>query len=308
LSQFWGSVQRAAEERLQRLRQASQELEKIRESKKGEEERREARVSLTEPEARVMKHGDAALVPSYNVQVTTDAAQKIIVGMQVTQCSSDSGSLLPAMEEVKATLGRYPKQVVSDGGYTTRANIVGMQAQPMDYYGSLPEVEVRQAAALKAAGIDPQFGPSVFVVLGEAEGLRCPAGKSLGYVGQSQKRGEVYQQYRAQGEDCRQCEFQKRCCPRRAERGRMVSLRISERGAEEAFRKKMAEPEARAIYRTRGAVAEFPNAWIKEKLGIRKLRLKGLVKAATEVLWGVLTYNVQQLMRLRRQAAASAAA
>jgi hypothetical protein len=43
-------------------------------------------VSLTEPEARVMKHGDGSLAPSYNVQLSTDAANQIIVGVQVTQC------------------------------------------------------------------------------------------------------------------------------------------------------------------------------------------------------------------------------
>src|SRR5260370_42579115 len=34
------------------------------------------------------------------------------------------------------------------------------------------------------------------------------------------------------------------------------------------------------------------------KLGIRKFRLRGLARAATEALWGVLTYDVMQWMRL----------
>jgi len=34
------------------------------------------------------------------------------------------------------------------------------------------------------------------------------------------------------------------------------------------------EAEYRAIYRKRGQVAEFPNAWIKEKLGLRKFRTR----------------------------------
>ena len=49
-----------------------------------------------------------------------------------------------------------------------------------------------------------------------------------------------------------------------------------------AFRKKMATPEAQAIYKRRGAVAEFPNACIKEKFGLRKFRLRGLAKATCE--------------------------
>ena len=46
--------QRAARERSERMKQAAEELEKIRAGKKSEKERQEARVSLTEPEARIM--------------------------------------------------------------------------------------------------------------------------------------------------------------------------------------------------------------------------------------------------------------
>jgi hypothetical protein len=65
-----------------------------------------------------------------------------------------------------------------------------------------------------------------------------------------------------------------------------------------AFRKKMEEAEYRTIYRKRGEVAEFPNAWIKQKLGLRKFQVRGLVKAESELLWACLTYNIMQWVRL----------
>ena len=69
------------------------------------------------------------------------------------------------------------------------------------------------------------------------------------------------------------------------------------------FLQKMQTPQAKEIYRQRGAVAEFPNAWIKEKLGLRQFRLCGLAKVLLEVLWACLTYNIQQWIRLRWRAA-----
>jgi hypothetical protein len=51
------------------------------------------------------------------------------------------------------------------------------------------------------------------------------------------------------------------------------------------FRAKMNTDEAQRIYRKRGATAEFPFSWIKEKLGIRKFRLRGLAEATTEAIW-----------------------
>jgi transposase len=114
---------RVARERSERMRQAAEELKKIRAGKDSEKEREQARVSLTEPEARNMKHGDNAIAPSYNAQISTDCSNKIIVGLHLTQCSSDSGSLPQAMEEVKKTMGQYPQQVVADGGFTNQASI-----------------------------------------------------------------------------------------------------------------------------------------------------------------------------------------
>jgi len=289
---------RAARERAERMELAAKELKEIQAGKDKEEEREQARVSLTEPEARVMKHGDHALAPSYNVQISTDVNKTIVVGVHLTQCSSDSGSLAASMDEVKATVGRYPGQVVVDGGFTNQASIGEMGERKIEMYGSLAEPEALSAAAMKRAGIDPAFGPAAFRVNQENQTAECPAGKTLKYVGQSKKESGTYLQYRAPAGECAKCEFQKQCCPRRPEQGRLVSIRITVDAAVAELREKMKTPEARAIYKQRGAVAEFPNCWIKEKLGIRKFRLRGLAKAATEALWGVLTYDVMQWMRL----------
>ena len=77
-----------------------------------------------------------------------------------------------------------------------------------------------------------------------------------------------------------------------------MSIRLEENVAVAAFRKKMEEADYRAAYRKRGEVAEFPNAWIKEKIGLRKFRVRGLIKAGSELLWACLTYNIMQWERL----------
>lgn len=123
------------------------------------------RVSLHEPEARLMKHGDHAIVPSYNAQISTDAAHKVIVGASLSPCSSNAQSLMPAIEEVAPNLGRKPKQMVADGGFTNRDNIVACAAQQIDFVGSLPEPKERAAAAMRSLGFAPQFSPTAFRIL-----------------------------------------------------------------------------------------------------------------------------------------------
>jgi transposase len=288
--------ERAAREMGEKMKRVAEEYIKIR-AGKAEKEPQQARVSLTEPEARIMKHGDGSIGPGYNVQVSTDAAHTVIVGVEVTQCSSDSGGLAPAMDEVRDVMGRYPDAAVADGGFTNGEAITDMQARGVDFYGSLSTLEARQAGAMKAAGIDPAFGPSAFRHDAEKRTLQCPAGKNLCFVRQSLKRGERYWQYEAAQQDCEGCAHQRRCCPA-GKAARLISIRMSEDPVIAGFRSKMDTPEAKRIYRQRGPTAEFPNAWIKEKLGLRKFRLCGLAKARVEALWAALTYDVQQWIRL----------
>jgi len=82
-------------------------------------------VSMTDPQARIMKQSDGGYAPSYNVQISTDAKEKMIVGMGVGQSGSDYGELVPAVDRVEANVGQEPEQVVVDGGFTSRENILG---------------------------------------------------------------------------------------------------------------------------------------------------------------------------------------
>ena len=290
--------ERAARERMKRLEAAAKEMAVLQAEQEKREEKDEVRVSLTEPEARKMKHGDNAIAPSYNAQITTEAEHKIIVGVHASQCSSDANSLMPALEEVVRNLQQTPQQVVVDGGFTNRENVIECAAQGIDLLGKLPDPKERSEAAMKANGIDPKFAPHYFHILENGPRLECPAGCILEHLGKSVKHGNPYQQYRARGEDCLSCRYQALCCPRQPERGRVVSIRLEEHAEMTAFREKMQSQESQAIYRRRGEVAEFPNAWIKEKLGLRKFRVRGLVKAESELLWACLTYNIMQWVRL----------
>lgn len=291
---------RAAEEQMQRLEAAVRELQEIQQTKNSDEEKTEARVSINEPEARLMKHGnDGGIAPSYNLQLTTDAQQKVIIGQALTQSSSDgSVNLSEVVAQVEANLDRKPNQMVADGGYTNQKNILDLAHAGVDFIGSLPDREVRQAANRKVSGIAEQFAGERFTKAAEGAALICPAGKQLIYRQIQYKRGNRYEVYRAQGSDCSTCEFRQQCCPKGFQNGRTVCLFISEPPQITAFREKMQTSAAKQAYQNRAPVAEIPNGWIKEKFGIRKFRLRGLAKAGIEALWACLTYNVMQWIRL----------
>jgi transposase len=292
--------QRARRERMERAESALEQLKKIQAKLNDAGPRDRARVSISEAESRLMKHGDNAIAPSYNTQVSTDADSGVIVGVHLSQSADDSHELQPAMEQIHQHLGRRPEQVVADGGFTNRESIQRMAEEGIDFYGSLPDPQERSEAAMKSHDIAPKFAPHFFILQPETRTAQCPAGKTMRYLRQVKKRGDSYASYRASGADCMACAFQKQCCPNHAEKGRIVSFRGQEAEPIAEFRKKMASPEGQRIYKLRGATAEFPFAWIKERMKLRKFRLFGFRKAGMEALWAALAYNVMTWIRSQR--------
>jgi len=287
--------QRAVREQQERLEQALEELEQIRAGKRGDKE--QARASQSDPQARVMKQSDGGFAPSYNVQLSTEASHRIIVGAGVSQSGSDFVHLIGAVAQVEQNLGDKPAQVVVDGGFTSRENIMAMAEQGVDMIGSLPQANPSSAGQQRQRGVSEKFHLDQFSYDAQQDLYRCPAGASLTPKGREFCPGVVFHKYVAKAEVCGVCPFRSECCPGNQHHGRSV-VRAVHSPVVRQFAQKMQTEAAKAIYRQRGAVAEFPNAWIKDKLGLRQFRLRGLLKVGLEVLWAALTYNIQQWIRL----------
>jgi transposase len=289
--------QRAAREKQERLELALREMEKIRSTKSSKAAKGEVRVSMTDPEARVMKQSDGGYAPSYNAQISTDAREKVIVGVGVSQCGSDYEELVPAEEKVEETMGSAPEQMVTDGGFVSRENILAMKGRGIDFIGPMGVGVAQSAGQMKRRGVDLSFYPEAFHYDAVSDTYRCPAGKILRPDGEEKRPGRTNYKYRASAADCQKCIFKEKCCPQNETMGRAIV-----RGVDDpvvvAHKEKMETEEAKQIYRQRGAVAEFPNAWIKDKIGLRQFRLRGLIKVGMEVLWACLTYNIKQWIRL----------
>jgi len=296
---------RARREQQERLESALQELQKLQQRKSGERAKSEARISTSDPQARVMHHSDGGLALSYNAQISADAAHGLIVSVAVTQEANDSAQLLPAVDRIEERLQRKPQQMVADGGYTTRDNIEKMAGREIDFLGSMGREEMPSGTTAPH-----RLPPSAFVYQPETNRYVCPEGKLLRPQGRDhrpKRRGLIAFLYEAKFSDCQPCHRKLECCPENRSQGRGI-LRFEESGVVQAFREKMASEHAQAQYRRRGRVVEFCHAWIKSKLGLRQFHVRGLVNVQTELLWACLTYNLQQWIRLSKSRASLATA
>jgi transposase len=285
---------RARRQQQERLESALEELQKWQARKSGEKAKKGTRVSTSDPQARAMHQPDGGLALSYNAQISTDAAQGLIVGVAVTQEPNDSGQLLPAVDRLEQRLEKKPQQMVADSGYSTRENIEKMARREIDFLGTM-----RYENVPRGANLPNRLSPSAFSYQPEKNQCVCPEGKVLHPAGRKKGPGMIYHIYQARLEDCQVCPRKPECCPGNQKRGRSVT-QPEESRVVMAFRKKMASEKAREQYRRRGRIVEFCHAWIKSKLGLRQFHVRGLKKVQMEMLWACLTYNLQHWIRLSK--------
>ena len=120
--------ERAARERVERIKGALDRLPEL-EAKKKPEDREKARCSTTDPDATVMKMPDGGFRPAYNVQFSTATDSQIIVGVDVVTSGSDAGQMAPMVEQIKSRYEETPKEVLVDGGFAQHDQIEAVSAE-----------------------------------------------------------------------------------------------------------------------------------------------------------------------------------
>lgn len=108
---------RAAEERRQRVAQALAHLPEFEARRRQAGVKGPARLSTTDPDARVMKMADGGFRPAFNAQFMTTTESQVIVGVAVSNAGTDQGQLGPMVAQVQQRYGRPPGEVLADGGY-----------------------------------------------------------------------------------------------------------------------------------------------------------------------------------------------
>ena len=135
---------RAAQEREERIQAALAQLPEVAATKKrnaGQAE--DARASMTDADARVMKMGDGGFRPAFNVQFATTCEEQIIVGMAVVNVGSDMAELEPMVEQVQERAGQTPQQWLVDGGYPAHEQIDAV-AHMTEVYSPVPEPRAKK--------------------------------------------------------------------------------------------------------------------------------------------------------------------
>jgi transposase len=146
---------RAARERQERIEEAIRQCEELQaqreaSAKKSGRKVEEARVSTTDPDARVMMFPDGGYRPGYNVQFATDPASQVIVGVEVTNAGTDSAQLPPMLDQIGERYKQKPKTALVDGGFASK-EAIGQAAEK----GCTVYAPLKEEAKQRKEGKDP---------------------------------------------------------------------------------------------------------------------------------------------------------
>jgi transposase len=143
-----GAQQRAARERMERLKQAQQEVKQValQREKRKKGDGKTARASTTDPEARRMKMADGGTRPAYNVQFATDLKSLVIVGVDVVNVGSDAGQIEPMVQQIETEQAPLPDRAeyYVDGGFASNQDLESVSQRGVTVFAPVKAVKKKQ--------------------------------------------------------------------------------------------------------------------------------------------------------------------
>lgn len=220
---------RAAEERAKRVKAALAQMPKVEEVKErnrkkapgrhkpkggspsgggagGEEDKKTAaRVSTTDPDARVMKMANNGFRPAYNVQYATDTESLVVVGVDVTNEGSDAKQMIPMLEQLEERYGTLPEEYLVDGGFAT-VQAIARVPDGCTPYGPLPPRKDKNRDPYLPRPNDPEKVAEWRIRMGteEAKAIYKQRAASAEYTN-AQARNRQLQQLRVRGKMKARC-------------------------------------------------------------------------------------------------------
>jgi len=141
---------RAAREVKERAERARAALDKVRAEKekrakthpKDETKKTSVpKVSLSDPQARMMRFADGAVRPAYNAQVAATPRTGIIVSIEMTDRRNDAGLAAPMVDDIVRRYGKAPERLLVDTHYATSEDITALAvhaAGPVTVFAPTP--------------------------------------------------------------------------------------------------------------------------------------------------------------------------
>lgn len=237
-------------------------------------------VSLTDPDAKLMKTARGSEV-SYNVQTVVDSKLKLLVTYEVTNEGNDLRQLAMMGQAAQQALEVEELTVLADGGYYE-----GRALKECEEAGLITYLPAPQSGAAKHRGV---FANKRFRYDAERDLYLCPQGEELELRRINEKNGKQYKIYKTKA--CNGCPLRAQCTT--SKYGRKILRWVDQEVLERLHARNRGRPE---LLKLRKTLAEHPFGTIKGGMNQGSFLLKGLNKVTIEFGLTMLGYNFKRVL------------
>lgn len=242
----------------------------------------ESQVSLTDPEAKLMKTARGSEV-SYNVQTVVDSKYKLIAAYEVTNEGNDLGQLAVMAGQAQQALGVEKLTVLADGGY-----FEGQALKECEQAGITTYLPLPQSGGAKRLGI---FELKQFRYDEAGDLYVCPQGEELRFRSRQNKEGKQFKVYKTKA--CSSCPLRRQCTT--SKYGRKIERWVDQGVIDRLQARNRGQPE---LLKQRKELAEHPFGTIKRSMNQGFFLLKGISKVTIEVGLTVVSYNLKRVLNI----------
>ncbi|MGG6314633.1 IS1182 family transposase [Paenibacillus macerans] len=257
--------------------------------------------SKTDPDATFMRMKEdhmrnGQLKPGYNVQIGTE--NQFIVGYSLHQRPTDTQTLKPHLEKVKAQLGQLPGTIIADAGYGSEENYAYLEGEEVKAIVKYNTYHKEKTKAWKKDISKPdnwQYDEA-------KDTWTCAAGQKLTYIRESKEKNESGYEVRKRyyrSTSCAECPLKALCTKASGDREIQVSMDYLR--YKKQARERLTSEEGYALSVQRMHEPESVFGQVKNNRGFRRFLLRGLRKVSLEVGWLSLAHNLLKVGQLSQQ-------
>lgn len=248
------------------------------------------KVSLTDKDAKFMRHLGHGKHLSYNGQLSVDK-NGIIVDTDVVTKPSDDGILLKErVKSAEVNLGKEVTKVVADSCFFETNAIKEMMEEGKSC------IVPKQTDVKRVRGKNKVFDIKDFRYEKESDGYICPLGKWLKLRSERKAHGKEYLVYGAKKKDCLSCSLSERCYKGKGKPfGRSLQV-LKDRDYLERYEQIMTKDKE--LLAERKSIIEPVIGFIKSHLRFRRFLLRGLEKVKGEWSLIAVVHNLIKIWRI----------
>jgi hypothetical protein len=273
---------------------------------------------VADPDSGIMPNKEGGYAPNFNPLAAVDGACGMIVDADVLNEMNEAETVIPTVERIESTFGDPPGQFLADSTFATGGNLSDLAGRGIE--AVMPVEQTKLPDENPAERVDPtqpvaesdwpklprraqtgKLDRSAFIYDAAKDCYYCPLGCVLEFDYVKTQRRDTCEASECRVYKCHSCA----CCRLAADclRGNTKCRTVSHDQHESTRREVAARLKTRVgkkAYAKRAHLAETPNGFIKQVIGLRQFLLRGLDKVRTEWLWACTAFNLRKLILAMR--------